>query len=242
MAELPENYKRLIALGITKLANLPDLNDMTDRGRYPMKPWTAEKTVGTIGLIKKHKIIDEESFVQRFQEESKIPLEILTDQVYEHQIKYFGRYRYDKETIFKYTYCCIVINSLQGSSTERVFDIWASANNINIVEPHPLLDEKFHTDRLQIDGAGKVIGFISIKPNSFHYNYIQYSDVFAGLQAISNITGIPWKIYYRVEDSFTLIQLSSLNEDLQKLIMNWATDYSKDEIKEITPILNNINK
>jgi hypothetical protein len=41
MAELPDQYKRVIALGIDKSANLPDLNDMTDRGQYPMKPWTA---------------------------------------------------------------------------------------------------------------------------------------------------------------------------------------------------------
>jgi hypothetical protein len=101
---LPEEYKKLIALGIDKSANLPDLNDMTDRGQYPMKPWTASKTCGTIALIKKYNITDEETFVEKFQIESKIPLEVLTNQVYEHQTKYFGKYKYDKSIIFKYIY------------------------------------------------------------------------------------------------------------------------------------------
>ncbi len=102
---LLEEYKRIIALGIDKSANLPDLNNMTDRGKYPMKPWTASKTCGTIALIKKYNITDEETFVEKFQIESKISLEVLTNQVYEHQTKYFGSYKYDKSIIFKYTYC-----------------------------------------------------------------------------------------------------------------------------------------
>jgi hypothetical protein len=100
---LPEEYIKLIALGIDKSANLPALNDMTDRGAYPLKPWTAAKTCGTIALIRKYNITDEETFVDHFQRESKIPLEVLTEQVYEHQLKYFGRYKHSKETIFKYT-------------------------------------------------------------------------------------------------------------------------------------------
>ena len=55
MEKLPNEYQELITLGIDKTANLPDLNDMTDRGEYPMKPWTARKTVGTIKLIKEYK-------------------------------------------------------------------------------------------------------------------------------------------------------------------------------------------
>jgi hypothetical protein len=49
---IPEEYKKLIALGVDKSANLQDLNDMTDRGKYTMNPWTASKTFGTIALIK----------------------------------------------------------------------------------------------------------------------------------------------------------------------------------------------
>ena len=234
---LPEEYIRLIALGIDKSANLPDLNEMTDRGQYPMKPWTAAKTCGTIALIKKYNISDEETFVQKFQEESKIPLEVLTNQVYEHQLKYFGKYKHSKETIFKYAYCCVVINSLLGNSTERKFDSWAQNNSIKLKEPHQLLDEKFHTDRLEVDASGKAVGFLSIKPQSFSSNYMQYIDVFAGLQAISNVSGIPWKIYYREGETFRLIQFSDLPVEKQSTIKNWSHDYSKEELDEILPIL-----
>ena len=48
---LPEEYRKLIELGINRSANLSDLNDMTDRGPFPMKPWTASKTCGTIATI-----------------------------------------------------------------------------------------------------------------------------------------------------------------------------------------------
>ena len=53
------------------------------------------------------------TFVEKFQKLSKIPLEILTDIVHEHQFNYFNEYKYDKETIFKYTYCCVVLNSFK---------------------------------------------------------------------------------------------------------------------------------
>ena len=234
---IPEEYKKLIALGIDKSANLPDLNDMTDRGQYPMKPWTASKTCGTIALIKKYNITDEETFVEKFQIESKIPLEVLTNQVYEHQLKYFGRYKHSNETIFKYTYCCVVINSLMGNSTERKFDSWAQNNSIKLKVPNHLLDEKFHTDRLEVDASGKVISFISIKPQSFYSNFMQYTDVFAGLQAISKLTGLPWKIYYREDNVFKRIQLIDLSQERQLLILKWAQDYSKEELDEILPIL-----
>lgn len=234
---LPEEYKKLIALGIDKSANLPDLNDMTDRGQYPMKPWTAAKTCGTIALIKKYNITDEETFVEKFQIESKIPLEVLTNQVYEYQTKYFGKFKYDKSIIFKYTYCCVVINSLMGNSTERKFDSWAQNNGIKLKEPNHILDEKFHTDRLQIDALGKVISFISIKPQSFNSNYMQYTDVFAGLQLITNFSGIPWKIYYREDVTFRLIQLSDLSPEKQALILKWAQESSNEVLNQVIPIL-----
>ena len=100
MTNLSENYKKLIALGIDSSANLPDLNDMTDRGSNPMKPWTAFKTVGTMKMIRQYSITDEETFAEKFQELSKMPLERLTDQVYEHQLKFFEDYKYDKDIIF----------------------------------------------------------------------------------------------------------------------------------------------
>ena len=87
--DLLERFQKLVALGIDSSANLPDLNDMTDRGKYPLKPWTAAKTVGTIDMIRRHGITDEETFVEIFQSESRIRLEVLTDQVYEHQIIFF---------------------------------------------------------------------------------------------------------------------------------------------------------
>jgi hypothetical protein len=237
---LPAEYKKLIALGIDKSANLSDLNDMTDRGAFPMKPWTATKTCGTIALIKKYNITDEETFVEKFQQESKIPLEVLTDQVYEHQLKYFKSYKYSKETIFKYTYCCVVINSLMGNATEVKFDDWAKTNGINLIESTQLLDEKFHTDRLEVDASGKVVCFISIKPQSFSSNFMQYTDVFAGLQSLQNITGIPWKIFFREGENFKIIQLQDLPEERKNLILKWANDYSKEELEEVIPILNKL--
>lgn len=235
--DLLERYQKLIALGIDSSANLPDLNDMTDRGKYPLKPWTAAKTVGTIDLIRRHNITDEETFVKKFQLESKIKLEILTDQVYEHQINFFGRYKYDKDTIFKYTYCCVVVNSLQGNNTEKKFDLWAKGLGKLLKEPNPLLDQKFHTDRLHVDTTGKVAAFISIKPNSFNNNYLQYTDVFAGLQVLTNLTGIPWIIFYRDGEVFRPIKMSDLSYEIQNAIKNWANGYSKDEIEEVKPVL-----
>lgn len=235
--DLLERYQKLIALGIDSSANLPDLNDMTDRGQYPLKPWTAAKTVGTIDLIRRHNITDEETFVEKFQLESKIKLEILTDQVYEHQMNFFGRYKYDKDTIFKYTYCCIVVNSLQGNNTEKKFDSWAKSLGKLLKEPNPILDQKFHTDRLYVDDIGKVLAFISIKPNSFNNNFLQYTDVFAGLQLLTNLTGIPWIIFYRDGDVFTPIKMSGLSEEIQNAVKNWANGYSKDEIEEVKPVL-----
>ena len=205
-----------------------------------MKPWTAAKTCGTISLIKKYNISDEETFVEKFQVESKVPLEVLTDQVYEYQLKYFGWYKHNKETIFKYTYCCVVINSLVGNSTERKFDSWAQKISIKLKEPHHLLDEKFHTDRLEVDSFGKVVGFLSIKPQSFSSNYMQYIDVFAGLQAISKLTGIPWKIYYREGEIFKLIQYSNLSLENQVTIKNWANDFPKEELNKFLSILKNL--
>ena len=76
MSELPLKYKKLIALGIDSSANLPDLNNMTDRGAKPLKPWTASKTVGTMKMIRDFNIKDEETFVEKFQKLSKITLEV----------------------------------------------------------------------------------------------------------------------------------------------------------------------
>ena len=244
MSELPEEYKKLIALGIDKSANLPDLNDMTDRStdpnRPPLKPWTASKTISTMDLIRKYNITDEEVLLEKFQEESKIPIEALTEQVYVHQINYFGSYKYDKATIFKYAYCCIVINSLKGNSTELLFDVWAKSNGWSLDMPPLILDAKFHTDRYLLDNENHVVAFISIKPNLFNVNYLQYMDVFAGLQALTNLSGIPWKIFYRDGEIFRLIQLTHLSSEDQIMINKWAEEYSKEELNEIMPFINEI--
>jgi len=178
-------------------------------------------------VSKKYNIQDEETFLDHFQRESKIPIEVLTEQVYQHQLKYLGKHKHSRETIFKYTYCCVVINSLTGNTTEKKFDTWAYGNNMKINAPNHLMDEKFHVDRLEIINFGKVISFISIKPQSFFTNYMQYTDVFAGLQAISNLTGSPWKIYYLKNNVFKRIQLIDLSQERQLLIIKWAQDYSK---------------
>ena len=113
-------------------------------------------------------------------------------------------------------------------------------NSIKTIQPHHLLDEKFHTDRLQIDNHGKVIGFISIKPNSFYSNFLQYQDVFAGLQVITNLTGIKWKIYYMNGDSFKLMDMTTLNQEQQNIILNLTVKYNENEIFEISQILNTL--
>jgi hypothetical protein len=212
----------------------------TDPKRPPLKPWTANKTTSSMDLIRKYSITDEEELLEKFQEESKIPIEVLTEQVYAHQRNYFGNYKYDKATIFKYAYCCIIINSLRGNATELFFDHWAESKGWSLAMPPLILDAKFHTDRYLLDNKDNVVAFISIKPNLFNNNYFQYTDVFAGLQAITNITSIPWKIYYRDDNVFTLIQLSDLSDKEQKMIKEWAAGYSKDELNEIIPILNKI--
>ena len=225
MSNLPGKYKKLIALGIDSSANLPDLNNMTDRGAKPLKPWTASKTIGTMKMIRDYNIKNEETFVEKFQKLSKIPLEVLTDIVYDHQLNYFNEYKYDKETIFKYTYCCVVLNSLKGNSTENKFDSWAKQNHITVRLPKNILDERFHVDRIQINDNNKSEYLISIKPNSFSHNFIQYSDVFAGLQYLANKYELPWKIYYREVNTFKEISLDTLPVENKKKVITWSINY-----------------
>lgn len=225
MAKLPLHFQKLIALGIDSSANLPDLNDMTDRGKNPLKPWTANKTVGTIKMIQDFNITDEDAFVVKFQELSKIPLEDLTEIVYNHQLKHFGKFKYNKDVIFKYTYCCIVLNSLKGNATEHKFDKWAAKEKILLRKPKKHLDERYHIDRIQVDKFGNSISFISIKPSSFLYNYQQYEDVFAGLQYMTNKFKISWKIYCRRAHFFELITISDLNTPFKTRVINLAMKY-----------------
>ena len=225
MSELPLKYKKLIALGIDTSANLPDLNNMTDRGAKPLKPWTASKTVGTMKMIRDYSITDEETFVTKFQELSKIPLETLTKLVYSHQLNYFGSFKYNKNVIFKYTYCCVVLNSLKGNSTENKFDRWAKKSGIKLRLPKSIFDERYHVDRIQINIKNEPISFISIKPNSFSHNFIQYIDVFVGLQYLSNKHKIPWKIYYRYENFFKEISINTLTNEQQQKIESLTSNY-----------------
>ncbi|MEI7474816.1 MAG: hypothetical protein WCK67_08550 [bacterium] len=235
--DLPEEYVKQIALGIDQTANLSDLNNMTDRGEFPLKPWTAAKTISTMSLIREFNISDEEVLLEKFQEYSKISIQVFTEQVYEHQIKYFGYYKYSKVVIFRYTYCCIIINSLKGNQTEKLFDAWAKQNGIKLSMPELILDTKYHIDRLQLNEEKKVISFISVKPNLFRKNFMQYQDVFAGLQLLTKISGISWRIYYRDGSEFRLIQLSTLESAQQKVIIEWSENYNPEEIQNITPVI-----
>lgn len=240
MNNLPDKYKKLIAKGINSSSNLRDLNDMTDRGPFPLKPWTAQKTVGTIKMINDYNIRDEESFVVKFEQLSKIGLVDLTKQVYEHQLKYFKKYKYDIDTIFKYTYCCIVVNSLKGNSTEKAFDLWAKNNEIKIKTPPAILDQKYHTDRLELNNNNTIKSFISIKPNSFSNNYIQYTDVFCALELLSSITNIEWKIFFRNNVGFSIITRDSLSKREKDKIKENGFKYSKFEKMELESIINSM--
>jgi hypothetical protein len=237
--KLKPEYAKLVRMGIGSSANLPDLNDMTDRGPNPLKPWTASKTVGTINLIKRHNIQDEETFVDLFQAESKIPLETLTEQVYAHQMNYFGHLKYDMETIFRYTYCCVVVNSLRGNSTERKFSQW-SCGKLSLMDPPAILDEKFHTDKLELNSKGRITAFISVKPNSFSYNCLQYTDVFGGLQALNELTGKPWKIYYLENDGFSKLDLGFFNTQDQEMVRVLAKKYARSEIDLLNNVLSEL--
>jgi hypothetical protein len=239
---LPDEYQKLISLGIDKTANLPDLNDLTDRGKPgkpPLKPWTAAKTIGTIKLIRDFNIKDEETLFKLFQVNSKIKIEDLVEQVYEYQKSFFGFYKHEKEMIFKYAYCCIIINSLTGFTTEDNFDSWAKSKNATIKNSPVLLDEKFHTDRLELNSKGEILSFISIKPGSFAINCIKYTDVFAGLQLLSNLTAIPWKIFYTDGEEFAKITIESFTEQEQNYIEKLSNNYSKDEVEQIKYFLIN---
>jgi hypothetical protein len=116
-------------------------------------------------------------------------------------------------------------------------DISETISIIKTTQPHTVLDEKFHTDRLEINSSHELIGFISIKPKSFLNNYLQYRDVFEGLQLLTKLTSFPWKIYAKSDQGFELIQLTSLNSTEQIKIKNMALTYSEDEIKELKNIL-----
>lgn len=88
-----------------------------------------------------------------------------------------------------------------------------------------VFDEVFHTDRIEMDKTAKPAALISIKPKSFSYNFMQYKDVFAGLQYLSVQYKIPWKIYYRTNSSFSLISMEILSFEKQKNVMGWAKKY-----------------
>jgi hypothetical protein len=236
MSEFPAEYARLIAIGIDKSANLSDLNDLTDRGtngKKPLKPWTAAKTVGTIKLIRDFNIKDEESLFKLFQQYSKSPIEVLVEQVYDYQNAFFGYYKYEKKIIFKYAYCCIIINSLKGYTTEDLFDKWARGKGAILTNPPSFLDERYHTDRLQNDLNGSLIAFISIKPKSFSINSLQYIDVYAGLQVLNDITGIPWKMFYKYGDQFKRLTIDDYALKEQEYIKSLASFYTKDERSEL---------
>lgn len=240
MLDLEERFQTLVNMGISSRDNLSDLNDMTDRGRYPLKPWTAFKTVSTMQLIRDYQITSEETLLNLFQKHSKKRIEVLTHEVYEHQRRYFGEYRYSLAVIFKYTYCCIIINSLRGDSTENKFNRWAKNNHLNITMPPNILDSVFHTDRLLLNASKEIAGFISIKPSSFSRNYEQYLDVFQGLQYLSQTYHRPWIIYYDQPQlqNFGRITYDALSPQMKERLTNLSTyQYSVDIIQTLNQLL-----
>ncbi|MDB4123761.1 MjaI family restriction endonuclease [Schleiferiaceae bacterium] len=222
---LKKEYLELVHKGISTRSNLKDLNDLTDRGKDPLKPWTAEKTVGIMRLIRENKVTDEIHLLELFQKYSKKSLESLTDLVYNHQLKAFGCYKYDKDIVFKYVYCCVIINSLRGNSTENKFMQWASKKNIIIRRPKNVLDEKYHVDFIEINEDIRPLSFISIKPKTFNYGYRQYIDVFAGLESISCQFNLPWKVYIHNDFDFKLLNRYSLDHAFQSVVSEAAKSY-----------------
>lgn len=98
-------------------------------------------------------------------------------------------------------------------------------NLIKIRLPKNIFNERFHLDRIQINDNNKPESLISIKPNSFSHNFIQYSDVFAGLQYLTNKYKLPWKIYYRELNTFREISMDSLSIEYKKKVITWAINY-----------------
>ena len=66
---------------------------------------------------------------------------------------------------------------------------------------------------------------ISIKPNSFSHNFIQYKDVFVDLQYLSNKHKISWKIYYRNENFFKEISINTLTNEQQQKRESLTSNY-----------------
>lgn len=234
MLNLDSNYIKLVYEGIKPTDNLPDLNDMTDRGQNPLKPFTSAKTVSTMGLIRDHNPQSEDELLNLFQEHSKKKIEVITDEVYEHQKSYFGNYKYTKETIFKYCYCCIVLNSLRGNSTELRFDNWFSLQQRCTRVPKNILDSVFHTDRIELNEEDRAITFISIKPASFYHNFEQYIDVFEGLHFLSGHFGRPWIIYYEnlQSQSFLSISYDSLSPNMKQHLEQNQRYFNKTKLDQ----------
>lgn len=222
MLDLEQRFKNIIYQGISKKDNLPDLNDMTDRGPKALKPWTAFKTVSIMGLIEKYQPQSEDELLNLFQKHSKKTIEQLTYEVYQHQVQYFGHSKYGLETIFKYCYCCIIINSFCGYLTEQKFDLWAKNKGLRIRLPDRRLDSIFHTDRILLDQYHQPQQFISIKPFSFSHQSEQYVDVFEGLHYLSDHFKKPWIIYYDnpSKQNFSAISYELLSSKMKQYLDN----------------------
>ena len=94
-------------------------------------------------------------------------------------------------------------------------------------QPKAIFDEVYHTDRIEVDKNGKPISIISVKPESFSSNALQYKDVFAGLQYMSDINSMPWKIYYRNGSFFSLISFENLSVSNQIKVKDLANNYQR---------------
>ena len=240
---LAEHYKKIIYRGISSRDNLPDLNDMTDRGPQALKPFTAYKTVSIMQLIRQYDPQSEDELLNLFQLHSKKTIESITDEVYHYQKAYFGVYKYSIETIFKYCYCCIVINSLRGNLTENQFDSWACKAGLKIRLPKTILDSVFHTDRILLDQHHQAVSLLSIKPYSFYYNFEQYIDVFEGLSFLSSYFKMTWKIYYKDfrSNQFLTIDQSHLSHEMKKHLCQSRNyhhaQHLLDQLKSLTKLI-----
>ena len=63
------------------------------------------------------------------------------------------------------------------------------------------------------------------------------SNITGGLQALAELTGKPWKIYYRENEGFSKIDLGFFNAQGQSMIRGWAQRYARAEIDLLQTVL-----
>ena len=61
--------------------------------------------------------------------------------------------------------------------------------------------------------------------------------MFGGLQALAELTGKPWKIYYRENEGFCKIDLGFFNAQGQSIFRGWAQRYTRKETNLLRTVL-----